>query len=77
MAMGHAHTGVLFYPKKTGGGQMLKSILEEQLGILTDEEYIFAMEQELLNCCQVDCDVLNKLSTNIDYFRRNCKEGLN
>ena len=56
---------------------MLKQILEAELGELSQEEYVFAMEQELLNRCQVDFDVLDKLSSNIDFYRRNCKEGLN
>jgi hypothetical protein len=56
---------------------MLKSILEEQLGELTEEEFVFAMEQELLNCCQIDTDVLNKLATNIDFYRRHGRGDLN
>ena len=56
---------------------ILRNILEGELGKLTDEEFVFAMEQELLNCCQIDTDVLNKLATNIDFYRRHGRGDLN
>jgi hypothetical protein len=56
---------------------MLKAILEAELGELSEEEFCFAMEQELLNRCQIDTETLNKLATNIDFYRRHGRGDLN